>query len=233
MAGAGGKGCRPKIWLGLLAIAFGSIVAWHTSHDGTSAITNWAAVAWPWLLLTLAVTNFLRSAIKIGSLIGPGLLASTAGGGLAAGAGADHSTLAIVVFSVLSILTGTVLLRSSGKTSEAGWTRGMITGCVKAAEAVGNRTPHPRLTLRALAGEIRADFGSSRLEGPLTVRVTAIAGHVHLTVPRNWPVVVMSTGTVLTRITDTGNLNDIDVDGAYSLRLHLLGLCGAVSLVRI
>ncbi|MBB6547046.1 hypothetical protein HD593_001841 [Nonomuraea rubra] len=221
-----------KALFGLLSITFGCLLAWLSIHNRMLPVESWAAVTWPWTLLTLATVNFARSALKAGSLIGPGLLASTACGALVTGVGVSRSPLTIVVLACAAILTGVVLIRSSRSRSQAGWTRVMTTGRVRAPVAVGQHTPHPRLTLRAIAGEVRADFGGSNLDGSLAVWVTAISGHVHLTVPRTWPVVVRSAGIALTRVTDTHNPRDTHAEDAHSLGLHLLGLCAAITLVR-
>lgn len=207
----------------------------HSLSDVVSWVASCLGVTWPWLLLALAMVNLARSVLIIGSLVGPGLLAATALAGLLAWGGTGSSTLVIVIISGLSFLAGMPLIRWAIKPREefeADWAGVMITSRPKVPEALGQHTPYPRLTLRAVVGELRVDFAGSTLDGDLVVQVTAIAGHIHLTVPHTWPIVVCTSGTALTRIIDTGDRDNIDAHGSPIVALHLLGLCGAVSLVR-
>lgn len=112
-------------------------------------------------------------------------------------------------------------------------TRALAGGRILAPETLGDRTRYPRLTLRAVAGRLRADFTTTTLDGDVAVCVTAIAGHVQLTVPRSWPVAVRTAGMVLSRVTETGERDQVDLTGPGTIGLHLLGVCGAISLVRI
>ncbi|MFF4348132.1 hypothetical protein [Streptomyces sp. NPDC001530] len=153
-------------------------------------------------------------------------------GGLAAAHDNSTRTLADLVAPAALILVGLALLLSSRETDSHQWTRVLATGRVRTTHTLGCRTDHSQVVLRAIAGELRADLTGSVLDGSLTVQVTAVAGHVHLTVPRDWPVTVRTAGTVLTRISDTGPHAGTDADAAREVGLHLLGLVGAVSLVR-
>jgi hypothetical protein len=226
----GGRGHRFRVWVGLGALALGSYAVGDTV-DRMRAAAGWAATSWPWVLLALAAFNLLRSAVEVGSLIGPGLLAGAALAGLVATHGITDPALMNLALPAALVLGGAVLLGSSRERRSDVWSRFLATGRVEAPAAVGARTQYRRLTVRAVAGEIRADFTGSTLDGGMAVHVTAIAGHVHLTVPRGWPVAVRTTGMVLTRVTDTGPMDAVD-ESTDGVGLHLLGVCGAVSLVR-
>ncbi|MEU4092761.1 hypothetical protein [Streptomyces sp. NPDC026673] len=225
------RGHRPSPWLGLCALALGSFAAGDTMHR-VRAAAEWAVTWWPWLLLVLALLNLVRSFVAVNSLIAPGILAAIALAGLASGHAVSGRVLVNIVLPVSLVLVGVVMLRPFGGAEDARWTRFLATGRVDGPGAIGDRTRHPRLELRAVAGEIRADLTGSALDGDVTVHITAIAGHVHLTVPRNWPVTVRTTGMVFTRVTDSGPRDAIDGDSG-GVGLHLLGLGGAVSLVRV
>ncbi|WP_329118272.1 hypothetical protein [Streptomyces sp. NBC_01465] len=232
MAGTGGiREHRARIWVGVAALAAGSFAIGDGLHR-VRAAADWAAAWWPWLLLALALLNLLRSVITVGSLIAPGLLAAVALGGLVAAHGVSGRTLADLVVPAALILGGFALLLSSRPADRHRWTRVLATGRVRTTHPVGSGTEHPHVVLRAIAGELRADLTGSFLDGSLTVQVTAVAGHVHLTVPRGWPVTVRTAGTVLTRVTDTGPRDAAGKAAGGDVGLHLLGLCGAVSLVR-
>lgn len=224
------RGRRPAPWLGLGALALGSFAVGDTLHRVRVA-AEWAVTWWPWLLLALAVLNLVRSFVAVSSLIAPGVLAAIALVGLAHGHAVSGRVLVNVVLPVSLAVVGVALLRPSVRPGDGRWTRFLSTGRVRGPGAIGERTRHPRLELRAVAGEIRADLTGSALDGDVTVHITAVAGHVHLTVPRSWPVTVQTTGMVLTRVTDSGPRDAIDTDSG-GVGLHLLGLGGAVSLVR-
>ncbi|MFF3563312.1 hypothetical protein ACFYXS_25015 [Streptomyces sp. NPDC002574] len=225
-----GRGRRFRVWVGLGALALGSFAVGDTV-DRVRAAAGWAAAWWPWVLLALAAFNLLRSAVEVGSLIGPGLLVGAALIGLVAAHGIKDPALMNLALPGVLVLAGAVLLGPSRGSRADVWSRFLATGRVYAPAAIGARTQHRRLTVRAVAGEIRADFTGSTLDGSMAVHVTAIAGHVHLTVPRNWPVAVRSSGMVLTRVTDTGPTDRVEEE-RDGVGLHLLGVCGAVSLVR-
>ncbi|WP_043677135.1 LiaF transmembrane domain-containing protein [Streptomyces xylophagus] len=236
MAGAGGRtggrgGQRSRLWLGLAVLIVGSFALGDSTHR-VRAAADWLSSWWPWLLLALALLNLLRSAITPGSLIAPGLLAALALGGLAAAHGISARNLADFVAPAALIVVGLALVLSSHETESHQWTRVLATGRVRTADGLGSRTDTSQVVLRAIAGELRADLTDSFLDGSLTVQVTAVAGHVHLTVPRDWPVTVRTAGTVLTRVSDTGPRAGTDADTAREVGLHLLGLAGAFSLVR-
>lgn len=215
MACAGSR-TRQK-WLSVLLISAGAFLAWYALHGDD----RWVAAGWPWLLLAMAVVNLARSALTFGSLIAPSVLTAAACGGLMIKADAA-SVPAMLIIACLIVLGGLGLLRPGA------WTRIMVTGRVRVS------APPVRLVvLRAVAGELRADFTHAALGNTLTVRVTALAGHVHITVPRSWPVMVLSAGTALTRFTDTGGTEEVSSGSTGYLALHLLGLGGAISLVRV
>ncbi|WP_431960195.1 hypothetical protein [Actinacidiphila sp. bgisy160] len=224
------RGRRASPWLGLCALALGSFAAGDTLHRVRAAV-EWAHVWWPWLLLVLAVLNLVRSFVAVSSLIAPGVLAGIALVGLAHGHAVSGRVLVNVVLPASVALVGVAMLLPFGGPEQGRWTRFLATGRIHGPGAIGERTRHPRLELRAVAGEIRADLTGSALDGDVTVHITAVAGHVHLTVPRSWPVTVRTTGMVLTRVTDSGPRDAVDADSG-GVGLHLLGLGGAVSLVR-
>jgi len=236
VAGAGGRtrgrsGRRTRLWLGLAVLIVGSFTLGDSTHR-VRAAADWLSAWWPWLLLALALVNLLRSVIAPGSLIAPGLLTALALGGLTAAHDISTRTLTDFVAPVALILVGLALLLSSREAESHRWTRVLATGRIRTADGLGSRTDTSQMVLRAIAGELRADLTDSFLDGSLTVQVTAVAGHVHLTVPRDWPVTVRTAGTVLTRVSDTGPRAGADADTAREVGLHLLGLAGAFSLVR-
>jgi hypothetical protein len=232
VAGTGvGRGHRSRMWFGLTALATGCF----TIGDGVHRIrgaADWAATWWPWLLLALALLNLLRTVIGVSSLIAPGLLAVVAVSGLALAHGISGRTLANLIIPAALVLVGLALLFPFRTAHRHQWTRVLATGRVRTTDTVGSRTENPQVVLRAIAGELRADLTGSFLDGSLTVQVTAVGGHVHLTVPRGWLVTIRSAGTVLTRVTDTGPRDTATKAADDEVGLHLLGLCGAVSLVR-
>lgn len=227
----GRRGQRSRVWLGLAALTVGSFILGDSAHR-VRAASDWLSAWWPWLLLALAVLNLLRAAITPSSLIAPGLLAASAVGGLAAAHSISTRTLTDFVAPTALLLAGLALLLSSHETESHRWTRVLATGRIRSVDGLGSRTDTSLVVLRAIVGELHADLTGSFLDGSLTVHVTAVAGHVHLTVPRDWPVTVRTAGTVLTRVSDTGPPSRTDVDTAREVGLHLLGLVGAFSLVR-
>ncbi|WP_369248730.1 hypothetical protein [Streptomyces sp. R41] len=232
MADTGGRrGHRSRLWFGLSVLAMGSFTVGDSAHR-VRAAADWLVAWWPWLLLSLALLNLLRSAITPGSLIAPSLLTAVTLGGLAAAHGISAHTLADFVVPAALIVVGLALVLSSQRADSYRWTRVLATGRVRTTDALGSHTNCPQVILRAVAGELRADLTDSFLDGSLDVQVTAVAGHVHLTVPRDWPITVHTTGTLLTRVIDTGPRAGSDAEVAHEAELHLLGLCGAVSLVR-
>jgi hypothetical protein len=193
----------------------------------------WLTADWPWLILAFAVFNVLRSGILPASLIAPGLIAAVALGGLAA----SHRIRGVIPLGIaipgLLLPLGVALLFSARPPmSRPGRTLVLLTGRIVGPSVVGDRAACPRLTYRAVVGEVRADLTESVLDGAVAIVVTTIVGHVHLTVPHTWPLVVQSTGTVLTRVTDTGP-RLTDPSETAGVELHLLGLSGAVTIVRV
>ncbi|GAA3207151.1 hypothetical protein [Actinocorallia longicatena] len=225
MAGTGVRR-RGRAWFGLVALAAGSFVIGDV-HERLREAVAWVGGHWPWLVLGWAGANVVRSAVAAGSLIAPALLVAAALAGLGL---VGVEILIDVLAPALLITVGAVLVRSSAEPGVGAWTRVLVSGRVTAPAEVGHETPHARFAIRAVAGEVRADFAGSVLAGGMDLEVTAIAGHVHLTVPRSWPVVVRTAGTVFTHVSDTGPRSG---DAAAEVGLHLLGLCGAVSLVRV
>jgi phosphoribosylpyrophosphate synthetase len=88
------------------------------------------------------------------------------------------------------------------------------------------------LTVRAVLGELRADLRHLGKETEVNVNVTALAGYVRLTVPLHSDVIVHTPGTILTRVTvqEPGQVEIPLRTRDYTV--HVLGVCGAVSIVR-
>ncbi|WP_405821373.1 hypothetical protein OG241_35875 [Streptomyces sp. NBC_01390] len=211
----------------------------------------WDAVGewWPWALLALAGFNLLRSAVSVNSLIGPALLAGAALCGLALSRGLD--TQAVQNLGVPLALAGSgivLLLTARERDRRTRWTRVLSTGKAQVSVNSGEL-----VILRALGGELAARFDAMRTPGDSTaVHVTVVAGHVRITVPQAWQVRVHASGTLLTRITETGrqdkNIATGPVAGVrttpesgaaqetpprHEVILHLLSVCGAISIVYV
>ncbi|MFF1678250.1 hypothetical protein ACFVYG_19700 [Streptomyces sp. NPDC058256] len=220
--GREGRTSRTRMWGGVLALAVGSYIAGdaaHRLHAAAAIAADW----WPWALLGLAALNLLRSALPVGSLIGPLLLAAVALGGLAASGGVAHETLADRVVPCALALMGAALVLSAGRA--AGTTRVLSTGRVDI-----RNSPSGPLALRAVIGELRADLSETGHAG-VVLHVTAIGGHVRLTVPRDALVRIHDTGAVLTRIRAAPEVRPAESGQVFDI--HVLGVCGAVSVVGV
>ncbi|MEV5849342.1 hypothetical protein AB0M32_46020 [Streptomyces sp. NPDC051985] len=200
--------------------------------DTTDRIRAAADIAgrwWPWALLGLALVNLLRSAVSAESLIGPLTLGAVAAGGLLLSRKGGGWAFADWVLPVVLALAGACLvLTDAPRTPTTRWSRVLSTGRVVVPPDSG-----PLLTLRAVLGDLRADL--TRLESGAertTVHVTAVGGHVRLVVPREQPISVHRSGAALTRLTHTDD-HALGIPGGKDrLTVHVLGLCGAVSIVR-
>ncbi|MFD3931159.1 hypothetical protein [Streptomyces sp. NPDC058614] len=215
-----------------MAVATGSFLAGDALPPTHTAL-ELAAKFWPWALLSLAALNVLRSVVSLGSLIGPGLLGAVACTALAFSHGVTTHTMLNMVAPIALVMVGVGLLHSSIPTMDRGrWTSFLTTLRAQAPVEVGARTAHPLLVARALAGELRMDLTASGTGGEVIVHATALLGHVHLSVPRTWSVKVHTTGAVLMRVTDTGPGLQTDPGISAHVVLHVLGACGAVTIVR-
>ncbi|MET9900190.1 hypothetical protein [Streptomyces sp. NPDC006446] len=220
--GREGRASRTRIWGGVLALAVGSYVAGdaaHRLHMAAALAADW----WPWVLLGLAALNLLRSAVPVGSFIGPLLLGAVALGGLAASGEVARETLTDRVVPCALVLMGTAILLSAGRGTRT--TRVLSTGRVDIRQY-----PNGPLALRAVVGELRADLSGTGQAG-VVLHVTAIVGHVRLSVPRDALVRIHDTGAVLTRIRAASE--DRPAESGQVFDIHVLGVCGAVSVVGV
>ncbi|MET7776000.1 MULTISPECIES: hypothetical protein [Streptomyces] len=215
----------------MIALAVGCFLVGDTMHRARVALDAMAEW-WPWTLLALALFNLLRSAVSVDSLIGPAVLAVAALCGLALSRGLDARAVQNLAVPLALAGSGAVLLVTAGERDRrTRWTRFLSTGRVQ-VPAQGSEL----LVFRAVCGELRADLRALRSGGPAAVHVTAVAGHVRLIVPRSWQVRVHASGALLTRVTEIGR-SDEKLAAApgfgeeHEVALHLLGVCGAISIV--
>ncbi|MFD8495703.1 hypothetical protein [Amycolatopsis sp. NPDC059657] len=208
---------KAKIWIGLpLAVAGGYLLGDTTARLRLAGevLGTW----WPWALLALAAVNLLRSTLRLESLLAPSVLAFAAVLGLALRDGVAARTLLDIVIPAVIAVTGMLLLLSAGSGLAASWTRILTTGRVVARSS-------DVLQPRAILGELKADL--SLLDTPPSaVRVTAVFGHVHLTIPDGWRVDLHSAGAPLTPI------RGLIGTGETEIRLRVLGFCGIVTVSR-
>ncbi|MHA6760022.1 hypothetical protein [Streptacidiphilus sp. PAMC 29251] len=222
---SGGRSPRVRIWVGLITLATGCYCLGDTAHRARTA-AEVAGRWWPWALLALALINLLRSTVARGSGTAPLLLGGIALSWLTLSHGFAPRTLQDLLLPAALALVGTALLLSVSRAAGAnGWTRILTTGRITVPAGAADL-----LTLRAVAGELRTDLTAVRIHSHLTLHVTAIGGHVHLTLPAACRVTIHSSGAFLTRIADPGPR--ADTGNAPEIVLHVLGVCGAVSIVR-
>ncbi|WP_329545876.1 hypothetical protein OG548_16740 [Streptomyces sp. NBC_01356] len=215
-----------------MAVATGSFLA-GDALPRTHTALELAAKFWPWALLSLAALNLLRSVVSPGSLIGPGILGAVACTALAFSHGVTTHAMVNMVAPIALVLVGVGLLHSAFPKMDRGrWTSFLTTRRARAPVEVGARTAHPLLVARALAGELRVDLTGSCTHGEAIMHATALLGHIRLYVPRTWSVKVHTTGAVLTRVTETGPRLQTDPGIPAHVVLHVLGACGAVTIVR-
>lgn len=208
-------------WLGLFLLAIGLFLLGNTEgrlRFAWQLVERW----WPWALLALAVLNLLRSMFRVESVLAPGLVALVAAIAIAVRYEIPGRTFFDFVLPALVATAGVVLLRPVGDRS---WTRVLLTGRVEAPVKTDNR-----LRPRALLCELRADLRPLSTYSPSReVWVTAVFGHVRLTVPRECFVELDVSGTLLTPIRDPSG-NPQAREG--TLKVRVLGLCSVVSLAR-
>ncbi len=221
----GGRTTRTRTWIGLSAVAVGALLAGDPGRRAHAAL-EWATTWWPWLLLALASLNLLRSAVPTGSLIGPLLLAGIASAALVAAHGAGRRLVQDLLPVVLALGGAALVLSATAHGPATRWTRVLTTGVVVIPQDAGDV-----LTVRAVLGELRADLRHLDGASAVNVNVTALAGHVRLVVPRDSRITVHTAGTLLTRVTapEPGN-SDPRESGTFVI--HVLGVCGAVHVVR-
>ncbi|MEV0737240.1 hypothetical protein AB0I51_14970 [Streptomyces sp. NPDC050549] len=233
-ADSGRPAARSRIWTGLIALALGCFLAGDSVHRARLALDA-VATWWPWALLALAAFNVLRSVVPVNSLIGPSALVVAALSGLALSHGLDARDVRDLGVPLALAGYGAVVLLSAGRTvGRTRWTRFLSTGHVHVPAGSGEL-----LVFRALLGELRADLATDPVGGPEAVHVTAVAGHVRITVPHTWQVRVHASGAPLTRISETSRRETSVPPGAdghgfatrHEVALHLLGVCSAVSIV--
>jgi hypothetical protein len=230
-----GREVRVRIWAGLMALAVGSFFAGDAAHRAAVALQfldRW----WPWGLLALAALNALRSSVRLGSLIGPGLITIIALAALALGRGIAGPAILDVILPLVFALGGVVLLLSAGAGAGAErrlrWTRILTTGRVETPPTVADGSV---FHLRAIIGDLKVDMTPivTPTTDPLslTASVTIIGGHVQIIVPHHWYVELKAESAILTRFTDNGPRPAKD-DSRVVLVLRALGVGGAVSLSR-
>lgn len=224
--GEGGeRAARARIWVGILAVATGALLLGDPARRAHAAL-DWTAQWWPWVLLGLASLNLLRSAVPAGSLIGPLTLGGVAVVGLAVSHGlGSHLTRDLLAPALLSVAGATAVLSATRTVHSTSWTRLLSTGDV--VVPVGMDRP---VTVRAVLGELRADL--RQLEGEVEVNVTAVAGRVHLTVPPTSEVHVHMPGALLTRVAAPCSPAAEPPRSGAEFTVHVLGVLGAVSIVR-
>jgi hypothetical protein len=229
----------------LIALAVGCFLVGDTLHRARAALDA-AAEWWPWTLLALALLNLLRSVVPVDSLIGPAVLAVVAVCGLTVSRGLDTRAVQNLAVPLALAGSGAVLLMTSGASDgRTRWTGFLSTRRVHVPAEGGEL-----LVFRAVCGELRADLRATHAGGLTSVHVTAVAGHVHLIVPRSWQVKVHASGALLTRVSETGRQDrrltgDLDTpphsdsgldpkSGAQDeVAFHLLGICAAVSIAHV
>ncbi|MFF3461227.1 hypothetical protein [Streptomyces sp. NPDC002619] len=223
--GEGGGGVsRAKTWLGIAALAAGCYTVGDAS-DRARAAFDVLIAWWPWALLGLAAMNIVRSAVPAETLLGPLSLAVLGVVGLTLSHDISTSTVRNVVGPSVLVLAGIALiLAGAGTGPTTRWSGVLSSGQVVVRASAGRP-----LTVRAVLGNLRADLTQIVHEDHITVHITAFAGHVRLTVPTDATVAVHTTGAAFTRV--TGILPQ-DTGGRRRFTLHVLGLCGALTIVR-
>ncbi|WP_038515086.1 hypothetical protein [Amycolatopsis japonica] len=214
-----GHDLKTRIWIGLPLAVVGA----YLIGDGPGRLRlAWDLIGswWPWALAGLAAVNLLRSLLRTGSLLAPGILAFAAMTALAFREGVAARPLVDVIIPAVIVLTGMTLLLSAGSGLTASWTRFLVSGRV-----IASVPPPDGVRPRAILGELKADL-SPMATPPEELRVTAIFGHVHLTIPATWQLDLRSGGTVLTPV--RGPIGT----GPLEVRLSVLGFCGLVDVVR-
>lgn len=210
---------KARIWLGFPLVVIGVYLLGDTAARLRLA-ADFMAAWWPWALVALAAANVLRSVLQLESLLAPGLLVFVALVALGVREGVAAETLVNLAVPTVIALTGVVLLVSTGSWLSRSWTRILVTGQVVASGVVSGG-----LRPRAILGELRADL-SALTTPPNEVQVTAVFGHVHLTVPAAWRLNLRASGALFTPI------RGLIGAGPPEVELRVLGFCGVVSVVQ-
>lgn len=222
------RASRFRVWTGIVVLGAGCFLAGDAARRTGEALV-FVARWWPWILLAVALLNLLRSAMPTGSYIGPLLLGAVALVGLAMSdrVGSQHVEN-IALPGVLVIAGAGLALAASHDVRTTSWTRFLTTGRV-----VMPKGARGTVTVRAVLGDLRADLTQAPADDETTVHLTAIAGHVQLTVPKDRTVRVHASGAVLTHIGETGVDPVEPPDTSRGFTIHVLGVCGAVGIVRV
>ncbi|HEU5472306.1 MAG TPA: hypothetical protein VFV67_16765 [Actinophytocola sp.] len=216
---------RARTWVGLLLLVAGAFLAGDTVDRVALA---WAFVAawWPWALLVLAAANLIRSVLRPESLLAPGLVAFAALTVLAFRYDLATGKLVNVILPAALALAGIALLLSVGSSAGGSWTRILLTGRVNAPPTMGDAPLRPR----AILGEVRANLHTAAGLAPVKVHATAIFGHVYLSIPADWHVILADDdGRLLTPIRDPRPNGD---PANRKVSLRVLGFCGIVTVYR-
>ncbi|WP_105973591.1 hypothetical protein [Streptomyces geranii] len=222
------KGSRFRVWVGIVLLAVGCFVAGDAARRVGEALV-FGAHWWPWILLTVAVLNVLRSALPTGSYIGPLVIGAVALVGLTMSDSVGPQEVEDIALPGVLVLAGAGLaLAASHDVRTTSWSRILTTGRVVLPQGA-----HGTVTARAVLGDLRADLTQASAEDETTVRVTVVGGHVQLTVPRERAVRVHMSGTVLTHVGETGADPAEPQDSGKGFAIHVAGVCGAVGIVRV
>ncbi|WP_329272184.1 hypothetical protein [Streptomyces sp. NBC_01451] len=235
--GVENRASRFRVWVGIVLLAVGCFVAGDAARRVGQALL-FGARWWPWILLTVAVLNLLRSAIPSGSYIGPLVLCAVALTGLAMSDNVSRHEVADVALPGVLVVAGAGLaLAASHDARTTSWTRILTTGRV-----VMPKGAYRTVTVRAVLGDLRADLTQAPADDETCVRLTVIAGHVQVTVPKDRAVRVDTSGAVLAHVKETGAdpagpTGPTDSSGptgpAKGFTIQVLGVCGAVGIVRV
>ncbi|MEV5721790.1 hypothetical protein AB0L41_48740 [Amycolatopsis mediterranei] len=210
---------KVRIWLGLpLAVVGGYLCG----DPAVRLQLAWGVLVvwWPLVLLALAVSNLLRSVLRLESLLAPGLLAFTAVVALSLRHDAATKALVDIALPAAVMLAGVALLLSTGSSLSKSWTRVLTTGRV-----VAHAGEPSDVRPAAILGELKVDL-STLVTPPQEMRVTAVFGHVDLTIPATWQLDLRAEGAVLTAI------RGLTGTGLPAVTLRVLGFCGAVTVGR-
>ena len=219
-----------RLWAGLALLGAGSFLIGGVGERlglAGDLLKNW----WPWVLLALAAINLGRTIVRAESLVAPGLLALVAIIGLAVGRPGAAPTIINLAIPGALVFVGGALALSYSCGTPGHWVRVLTSSRVQFHDQVPQE-----ITVWAIAGELRLDLAGAELDTTqeVTIAVNVILGHVHLDIPRNWPMHLPAEPRydrlVLTRIKDIGVRSQ--QEGDHGATLHLLGLCGAITLLR-
>ncbi|GAA0328149.1 hypothetical protein ACKI1I_18650 [Streptomyces turgidiscabies] len=226
--GVGNRASRFRVWAGIVVLGVGCFLAGDTARRASEALA-FGARWWPWILLTVALLNLFGSAMPTGSYIGPLVLGAVALVGLAVSNSVGAQPLEDVALPGVLVVTGAGLaLAASHDARTTSWTRFLTSGQVTMPK--GSRGT---VTVRAVLGDLRADLTRASADDETTVHLTAVAGHVQVTVPRDRTVRVHTSGAVLTHIGETGVDPVEPAEHSRGFTIHVLGVCGAVGIVRV